>query len=151
MVIAASTLLSQTPAKLVFQAFLQRKPLLRMHRMKVLITGSNGLIGSEAVLHFDREGHKVVGVDNNLRREFFGPPGDTLWNLERIKKTARCFRHLDMDIRDRQKMLDLFKQERFDMVVHCAAQPSHDKAAEIPFVDFDVNAVGTLNLPEATR
>jgi CDP-paratose 2-epimerase len=84
--------------------------LLTLWHMKILVTGSSGLIGSEAVIYFDREGHKVVGVDNNLRREFFGLPGDTLWNLERIKKTARCFRHLDMDIRDRQKMLDLFKQ-----------------------------------------
>jgi CDP-paratose 2-epimerase len=122
-----------------------------MYRMKILVTGSSGLIGSEAVIYFDCEGHKIVGIDNNLRREFFGPPGDTLWNLERIKKNTRCFHHLDMDIRDRQKILDLFKHERFDMVVHCAAQPSHDKAAEIPFVDFDVNAVGTLNLLEATR
>ena len=122
-----------------------------MCRVKILVTGSSGLIGSEAVIYFDRERHEVCGIDNNLRREFFGPAGDTLWNLERIKKTARSFRHLDMDIRDRQKILDLFKQERFDMVVHCAAQPSHDKAAEIPFVDFDVNAVGTLNLLEATR
>jgi nucleoside-diphosphate-sugar epimerase len=71
--------------------------------------------------------------------------------LEHLKKTTRHFRHLDLDIRDRQKILDLFKQERFDVIIHCAAQPSHDKAAEIPFVDFDVNAVGTLNLLEATR
>ncbi len=119
--------------------------------MKILVTGSSGLIGSEAVIHFDREGHEVVGIDNNLRREFFGPSGDTLWNLQRIKQAAKSFRHLDLDIRDRQKILDLFKQERFEMIVHCAAQPSHDKAAEIPFADFDVNAVATLNLLEATR
>jgi CDP-paratose 2-epimerase len=93
-----------------------------MRRMKILITGSSGLIGSEAVVYFDREGHKVVGIDNNLRREFFGPPGDTLWNLERLKKMTRGFRHLDLDIRDRQKILDLFKQERFDFIIHCAAQ-----------------------------
>jgi CDP-paratose 2-epimerase len=122
-----------------------------MRRMKILVTGSSGLIGSEAAIYFDREGHEVVGVDNNLRREFFGPAGDTLWNLERLKQTAKHFRHLNLDIRERQKILDLFKQERFDMIIHCAAQPSHDKAAEIPFVDFDVNAVGTLNLLEATR
>jgi CDP-paratose 2-epimerase len=119
--------------------------------MKVLVTGSSGLIGSEAVIHFDREGHDVVGIDNNLRREFFGPAGDTLWNLERVKKATKRFRPLALDIRDREKILDLFKQEKFDLIIHCAAQPSHDKAAEIPFMDFDVNAVATLNLLEATR
>jgi CDP-paratose 2-epimerase len=119
--------------------------------VKVLVTGSSGLIGSEAVSRFDREGHEVVGVDNNLRREFFGPAGDTLWNLERLMKSTRRFRHLNLDIRDRLKMLELFVEERFEMIIHCAAQPSHDKAAEIPFIDFDVNALGTLNLLEATR
>ena len=119
--------------------------------MKVLVTGSSGLIGSEAVIHFDREGHQVTGIDNNLRREFFGPPGDTLWNLDRVKQATKNFRHLALDIRDREKILDLFKTERFDLIIHCAAQPSHDKAAEIPFIDFDVNAVATLNLLEATR
>jgi len=119
--------------------------------MKVLVTGSSGLIGSEAVAHFDREGHQVFGADNNMRREFFGPAGDTLWNLERLKQSTRRFTHLTLDIRDREKVLDLFKREKFDLIIHCAAQPSHDKAKDIPFVDFDVNAVGTLNLLEATR
>src|SRR5229473_2696040 len=119
--------------------------------MKVLVTGSSGLIGSEAVLRYEREGHRVFGMDNNLRREFFGPPGDTRWNLERLRKATRHFTHLDMDIRDRQKVLELFEREKFGQVIHCAAQPSHDKAKEIPFIDFDVNAVGTLNLLEATR
>ncbi len=119
--------------------------------MKVLVTGSSGLIGSEAVLHFDRAGHQVFGIDNNLRREFFGPAGDTTWNLEALKKNTRQFTHVNLDIRDREKILALFQQERFDLIIHCAAQPSHDKAKEIPFVDFDVNAVGTLNLLEATR
>jgi CDP-paratose 2-epimerase len=109
------------------------------------------LIGSEAVAHFDREGHQVFGADNNLRREFFGPAGDTLWNLERLRQTTSRFTHLNLDIRDRENVLELFKRERFDLIVHCAAQPSHDKAKDIPFVDFDVNAVGTLNLLEATR
>src|SRR5580700_11640407 len=81
--------------------------------MKILVTGSSGLIGSEAVIYFDHEGHEVTGIDNNLRREFFGPAGDTLWNLERLKQTAKHFRHLNLDIRERQKILDLFKQERF--------------------------------------
>src|SRR5262245_29937176 len=119
--------------------------------MKVVVTGSSGLIGSEAVEHYDRLGHRVFGIDNNLRRELFGPAGDTRWNLERLLKQCKRFTHEDVDIRDRQRLVDLFKQERFDLVVHCAAQPSHDKAQEIPFVDFDVNAVGTLNLLEACR
>lgn len=119
--------------------------------MKILVTGSSGLIGSEAVLHYDSHGHSTFGVDNNMRREFFGPEGDTLWNLERLRSSTRRFTHLDLDIRDRPRILDLFKEHRFDLVVHCAAQPSHDKAREIPFIDFDVNAVGTLNLLESTR
>jgi CDP-paratose 2-epimerase len=119
--------------------------------MNVLVTGSSGLIGSEAVAYFDRQGNRVWGIDNNMRREWFGAPGDTRWNLEWLQKTTRRFSHLDLDIRDRPRMLSLFQEERFDLVIHCAAQPSHDKAREIPFVDFDVNAVGTLNLLEATR
>ena len=119
--------------------------------MKILVTGSSGLIGSEAVEHFDRLGHSVIGVDNNMRREFFGPAGDTAWNLERLKAGMRNFRHFPLDIRDRAGIMALFEQSRFDLVVHCAAQPSHDKAKEIPLVDFDVNALGTLNLLEATR
>lgn len=119
--------------------------------MKVLVTGSSGLIGSEAVSYYDRDGHEVHGADNNMRREFFGPQGDTLWNLERLRKATKHFHHHNLDIRDRHKVLDLFKKEKFDLIIHCAAQPSHDKARDIPFVDFDVNAVGTINLLEATR
>jgi CDP-paratose 2-epimerase len=119
--------------------------------MKILVTGSSGLIGSEAVEYFDRQGHRVFGIDNNMRREFFGPQGDTIWNLRRLKEVARNFQHLEMDIRDRAGILDLFKEQSFDAVIHCAAQPSHDKAREIPFEDFDINAVGTLNVLEATR
>lgn len=119
--------------------------------LNVLVTGSSGLIGSEAVEHFDREGHSVFGIDNNLRREFFGPQGDTRWNLERLRRVTKRFQHVEMDIRDRPRVLDFFKEQRFDLVVHCAAQPSHDKAKEFPLVDFDVNATGTINLLEATR
>ena len=119
--------------------------------MKVLVTGSSGLIGSEAVLHFDRAGHRVFGLDNNMRREFFGPAGDTRWNQQRLVRDCKTFTHIELDIRDRARLLDLFKQEDFDLIIHCAAQPSHDKAKEIPFVDFDVNAVGTFNLLEACR
>jgi len=119
--------------------------------MKVLITGSSGLIGSEAVTHYDRQGHTVHGIDNNFRRELFGPLGDTSWNLERLRRSTKNFTHHELDIRDRSRILDLIKHERFDLIIHCAAQPSHDKAREIPFVDFEVNATGTLNLLEATR
>jgi CDP-paratose 2-epimerase len=117
----------------------------------VLVTGSSGLIGSEAVEHFDRQGHQVVGVDNNMRRVFFGEPGDTTWNLERLRKVTRNFSHSDVDIRDRAGLDDLFRKYRFDLIVHCAAQPSHDKARDIPILDFEVNALGTVNLLEATR
>src|SRR5213078_5024914 len=120
-------------------------------RMKVLVTGSSGLIGSEAVEHFDRRGHEVGGVDNNMRRVFFGPAGDTLWNLERLKGVTKRFTHAALDIRDRAGIEELFRTQRFDLIVHCAAQPSHDKAREIPLLDFEVNAVGTVNLLEATR
>jgi CDP-paratose 2-epimerase len=119
--------------------------------MKVLVTGSSGLIGSEAVEHFDRQGHEVVGVDNNMRRVFFGPAGDTLWNLERLKTVTRRFTHAALDIRDRAAIEELFRTHRFGLIVHCAAQPSHDKAREIPLLDFEVNALGTVNLLEATR
>ncbi len=119
--------------------------------MKILVTGSSGLIGSEAVEHFDHQGHAVVGMDNNMRRVFFGPPGDTTWNLERLKRVTRHFAPYDTDIRDAAKVLEVFQEHRFDLIVHCAAQPSHDKAGEIPRIDFEVNALGTLNLLEAAR
>jgi CDP-paratose 2-epimerase len=119
--------------------------------MRVLVTGSSGLIGSEAVHHFDAAGHTVDGIDNNMRAEFFGPQGDTTWNLRRLMRETQRFTPHDIDIRDRGAVSDFFKSTPPDLVVHCAAQPSHDKARDIPFDDFDVNAVGTLNLLEATR
>ena len=122
-----------------------------IHNVKVLVTGSSGLIGSEAVEHFDRQGHEVTGVDNNMRRVFFGPTGDTLWNLERLKRTTKRFTHASVDIRDRALIEELFRTQRFDLIVHCAAQPSHDKARDIPLLDFEINALGTVNLLEATR
>lgn len=122
-----------------------------MKLWNILVTGSSGLIGSEAVEYFDRRGHRVVGVDNNMRRVFFGPPGDTLWNLERLRKTTRQFTPVPLDIRDRDGVMALFREHRFDLVIHCAAQPSHDKAADIALLDFAVNALGTVNLLEAAR
>ena len=117
----------------------------------LLVTGSSGLIGSEAVEYFDRLGWTVHGVDNNMRRDFFGPDGDTTWNLERLRAACRRFTHHNVDIRDRQGVLALLEAVPADFIVHAAAQPSHDLAAKRPLDDFDVNAVGTLNLLEATR
>jgi CDP-paratose 2-epimerase len=119
--------------------------------MHVLVTGSSGLIGSEAVQFFDRLGFSVHGVDNNMRADFFGPKGDTTWNRERLEQTCKNFTHVDLDIRDREGVDHLLAQQAFDLIIHSAAQPSHDLAAKRPFDDFDVNAVGTLNLLEACR
>ncbi|MFN7841985.1 MAG: NAD-dependent epimerase/dehydratase family protein [Pirellula sp.] len=119
--------------------------------MKVLVTGSSGLIGSEAVTFFDNLGFSVTGVDNNLRAEFFGPKGDTNWNLQRLESLCRNFTHKHLDIRDRDAIEELIRVGRFDLVIHAAAQPSHDLAAKRPYEDFDVNAVGTLNLLESLR
>jgi CDP-paratose 2-epimerase len=116
-----------------------------------LVTGSSGLIGSEAVAFLDERGFRVIGLDNNLRRDFFGPHGDTTWNLERLRGVTRRFEHRDLDVRDRDAILRTLAEERPDLIVHCAAQPSHDLAASRPFDDFEVNAVGTLNLLEGAR
>ena len=120
--------------------------------MKVLVTGSSGLMGSEIVAHFDSRARSVVGVDNNMRAAFFGREGDTTWNLRRLQATTRHFQHVKLDLRDRLRLFGMFRDEApFDLVVHCAAQPSHDLSATRPLDDFDVNAVGTVNLLEAVR
>jgi CDP-paratose 2-epimerase len=118
---------------------------------KLLVTGSSGLIGSESVVYFESKGWKVYGIDNNMRKEFFGEDGDTTWNLERVKNATENFEHISIDIRDREKVLSTVEEVKPDFIIHCAAQPSHDLAASVPFKDFDVNAVGTLNFLEATR
>ncbi|MEM9886777.1 MAG: NAD-dependent epimerase/dehydratase family protein [Bacteroidota bacterium] len=118
---------------------------------KLLVTGSSGLIGSELVRHFDQLGWKVYGLDNNLRADFFGPKGDTRWNQNELLQNCENFEHVELDIRDRKAVLNLFEQLKPTHIAHTAAQPSHDLAASRPFDDFDVNAVGTLNLLEATR
>src|SRR5215831_18049042 len=122
-----------------------------MSAKAILVTGSSGLIGSEAVEHFDRQGHRVHGIDNNMRAVFFGEPGDTTWNRDRLLKITKNFTHHDLDIRNRTRLDTLFRSIPFDLIVHCAAQPSHDKARDIPVLDFEINALGTLNLLEATR
>lgn len=119
--------------------------------MKLFVTGSSGLIGSEVCAYFGSRGHDIHGIDNNQRAVFFGPQGDTSWRLSELTGSLPSFTHHDIDIRDRQKVLGLVKQLKPDAIVHTAAQPSHDKAASIPFDDFDVNAVGTMNLLEAAR
>ena len=119
--------------------------------MHVLVTGSSGLIGSEAVQFFDALGFSVQGIDNNMRADFFGPKGDTTWNRERLERICNHFTHVELDIRDREGVDRLFSLNDFELIIHSAAQPSHDLAAQRPFDDFDVNAVGTLNLLEACR
>lgn len=117
----------------------------------LLVTGSSGLIGSEVVVHFDALGWKVHGIDNNMRADFFGPGGDTRWNQRRLQAQSRDFTHHEIDIRDRAAVQEAIKTLKPQLLVHAAAQPSHDLAASRPFDDFDVNAVGTLNLLEAVR
>jgi len=123
-------------------------------KKKLLITGSSGLIGSEVCHYFSKElGYEIHGVDNNQRAVFFGPQGDTRWNQQRLQTDlgGEGFVHHEIDIRDRHGVLDLIAQVKPDAIVHAAAQPSHDRAAAIPFDDFDTNAVGTLNMLEAAR
>jgi CDP-paratose 2-epimerase len=117
----------------------------------LLVTGSSGLIGSEVVDYFSALGWEVHGVDNNMRADFFGPQGDTRWNQERLKTKHPHFHHHELDIRDRKAVLDCLSTIKPSHIVHTAAQPSHDLAASRPFDDFDTNAVGTLNMLEATR
>jgi CDP-paratose 2-epimerase len=117
----------------------------------ILITGSSGLIGSEVVSYFAANGMRVHGIDNNQREVFFGAAGSTRWNQQRLIKYFSTFTHHELDIRDRDGVLGLIQTLRPAAIVHTAAQPSHDRAAEIPFDDFDTNAVGTINLLEAAR
>jgi len=119
---------------------------------RLLITGSSGLIGSEVCHYFASQlGYEIHGVDNNQRAVFFGPQGDTRWNQQRLQSDLKGFVHHELDIRDRQGVIELIAAVKPDAIVHTAAQPSHDRAAAIPFDDFDTNAVGTLNMLEAAR
>jgi CDP-paratose 2-epimerase len=116
-----------------------------------LITGSSGLVGSETASLLDADGWRVHGVDNNMRADFFGPEGDTHWNLARLRETTRHYEHHALDVRDREAVARLVRETRPTLIVHCAAQPSHDLAARRPFDDFETNATGTLNMLEAAR
>ena len=118
---------------------------------KLLVTGSSGLIGSEVCVHFASMGWEVHGIDSNQRAVFFGPRGDTTWNRKRLQAQLPSFVHHDLDIRDREAILRIIPEIGPDAILHAAAQPSHDRAADIPFDDFDTNATGTLNMLESTR
>lgn len=119
---------------------------------KVLITGAGGLIGSACSGLLAEQGWHVVGVDNNMRQQFFGPQGSTKAVVEDLQsRLPGKYQHEQLDIRDRQAVRDLLERERPDFIIHAAAQPSHDKAASIPYDDFDVNALGTLNMLVAAR
>lgn len=122
-----------------------------MSGKNILITGASGLIGSEVVSFYCDLGFRVHGVDNNMRQEFFGNSGSTLLNLKRLEDKYSNFSNYSLDIRDRVGIQNLVKEIKPYFLVHTAAQPSHDKAASIPFIDFEVNAMGTLNLIEAVR
>jgi len=119
----------------------------------VLITGSTGLVGSEAVKYFHDKGFEIVGIDNNLRQSFFGKEGSTLWNREQLKTNYPHYSHYDFDIRHEREIQKIFGKfgQTISLVIHAAAQPSHDWSAEEPLTDFHVNAVGTLNLLNACR
>ena len=119
--------------------------------MKALITGSGGLIGSECVRQLSAAGWDVIGIDNDMRRQFFGEQGTTRAVVQELQATLPRYRHLAIDIRDRQAIRQLFESERPQFIIHTAAQPSHDKAASIPYDDFDVNALGTMNMLVAAR
>jgi CDP-paratose 2-epimerase len=119
--------------------------------MNILITGAAGLIGSEAVDYYCKNGFEVYGIENNQRQVFFGEKGSTTQRLEQLKSKYKNFTNYEIDIRNKIAVLSLFNRIKFDVVIHTAAQPSHDKAASIPFDDFETNANGTLHLLEAIR
>ncbi len=115
-----------------------------------LVTGSGGLIGSEATRFLHEKGFSVVGVDNDMRRYFFGDEASTDWKVRELGQLAG-YTHYNADIRSKEDLARVFAQHSFDLIVHCAAQPSHDWAAKEPFTDFEVNANGTLNVLENFR
>jgi len=118
-----------------------------------IISGSAGLVGSETVAYFAAKGMDVVGIDNGMRKEFFGEEASTAWMRDRLKREIRSYTHHDVDIRNQQEISRIFQHygNDIELIVHTAAQPSHDWAARNPMVDFTVNAQGTLVLLEATR
>jgi CDP-paratose 2-epimerase len=122
--------------------------------MKIaLITGSCGLVGSESGIFFSKKGFKIIGIDNNYRKFFFGNDGDISWVKKKLKKNLKSYSHYNIDIRNYNSLRKIFKKNRkkIKVIIHAAAQPSHDWAKNKPFIDFDINAKGTLNLLELTK
>ena len=117
----------------------------------ILVTGSAGLIGSESVKFFIQKGFSVVGIDNNMRAYFFGNEASTEWKRKELEKTYNAYTHYPVDIRNHERLKKIFMKYQFDLIIHTAAQPSHDWAAKEPLTDFGINAVGTLHLLELTR
>ena len=119
----------------------------------VLITGSSGLVGSESVNFFCKKGFDVIGIDNNLRKFFFGAEGSTLWVRNSLLKKNKRFKNFNVDIRNYDKLSKIFQRykKQITLIIHCAAQPSHDYGKNYPVIDFNVNATGTLNLLELTK
>jgi len=120
-------------------------------KKRLLVTGSCGLIGSECVRFFSSKGFSVIGIDNNMRKEFFGEEASVEWNKKKLLEEVENYRHYDLDIRDSKNIEELFRQNQFDLIIHTAAQPSHDWAANEPYTDFSINAQATLNLLENFR
>lgn len=117
----------------------------------VLVTGSAGLIGSECVRFFSQKGFKAIGIDNDMRQTFFGKEASVQWNKERLLEEIPEYSHFDLDIRDKKAIEDLFKTHKFELIIHTAAQPSHDWAAKDPYADFSINSLGTIVLLENFR
>lgn len=118
---------------------------------KILITGSAGLIGSEAVKFFCGLEYEVFGIDNDLRSYFFGKEASTKWNKKVLEKKYKNYKHINLDIRNNEKLEEIFKKNKFNLIIHAAAQPSHDWAAKEPITDFSINALATLYLLENYR
>ena len=118
-----------------------------------LITGSCGLVGSESALYFSKKGFDIIGIDNNTRKFFFGKDGDVSWVKSKLKKDLKNYKHYNIDIRNYELLKKIFLnyKKKIDVIIHCAAQPSHDWAKDKAFIDFDINARGTLNLLELTK
>ena len=121
------------------------------HHKTALITGSGGLIGSESVKFLHDKGFFVVGLDNDMRSYFFGTDASTRWNTDNLISSFPCYKHYSVDIRDKKALTEIFLAHQFDLIIHCAAQPSHDWAAREPYTDFEINAYGTLILLEHFR
>ena len=118
-----------------------------------IITGSCGLVGSESSIFFSKKGFKIIGIDNNYRRTFFGKDGDINWVKNKLRKNLKNYTHSNIDIRNFKNLKKIFLKykQNIKVIIHAAAQPSHDWAKNKPFIDFEINANGTLNLLELTR